>query len=88
MAKKDIAVKAAAKPKKKADKKQKNGVLKKITRYFKDLRGEYKKIVWPTKKQIVNNTLVVIAVVIVLGAFVAGLDAVLGLIVRFVLQQA
>ncbi len=59
-----------------------------MTRYFRDLRGEYKKIVWPTKKQIINNTLVVLAAVIIMGVFVAGLDAVLGLIVRFVLQQA
>lgn len=87
MAKKDVAEKALAKPKK-AEKKQKVGFLKKMTRYFRDLRGEYKKIVWPTKKQIINNTLVVLAAVIIMGVFVAGLDAVLGLIVRFVLQQA
>ncbi len=87
MAKKDVAEKASAKPKK-ADKKQKVGFLKKTTRYFKDLKTEYKKIVWPTKKQVINNTLVVLAVVVIMGAFVAGLDAVLGLIVKFVLQQA
>ena len=87
MAIKDIAEKAAANSKK-TDKKQKAGFFKKVTRYFKDLRTEYKKIVWPTKKQVINNTLVVLAVVIILGAFVAGLDAVLGLIVKFVLQQA
>ncbi len=87
MAKKDIADKASAKLKK-AEKKQKVGFLKKMIRYFKDLKGEYKKIVWPTKKQVINNTLVVLAAVIIMGVFVAGLDAVLGLIVRFVLQQA
>lgn len=87
MAMKDIAEKAAANSKK-TDKKKKVGFFKKVTRYFKDLRTEYRKIVWPTKKQVINNTLVVLAVVIVLGAFVAGLDAVLGLIVKFVLQQA
>ena len=85
MAKKDVAEKAAAKTKKPE---KKNGFFKRMTRFFKDLKGELKKIVWPSKKQVVNNTLVVLAVVIVLGVFVAALDTVLSLIVHFVLQQA
>ena len=87
MAKKELTLKAAAKPKK-ADKAKKVGFLKKIIRYFRDLKAEFKKIVWPSKKQVVNNTLVVLVVVVVLGALIAGLDSILGLIVRFVLQQA
>ncbi len=85
MAKKDVAEKAAAKTKKPE---KKNDFFKRMTRFFKDLKGEFKKIVWPSKKQVVNNTLVVLAVVIVLGVFVAALDTVLSLIVHFVLQQA
>ena len=85
MTKKDVAEKAAAKTKKPE---KKNGFFKRMTRFFKDLKGEFKKIVWPSKKQVVNNTLVVLAVVIVLGVFVAALDTVLSLIVHFVLQQA
>ncbi len=35
-----------------------------VARFFRDMRGEVKKIVWPTpKKQVINNTLVVLAVV-------------------------
>ena len=86
MAKKEALAKKAAEKPKKAEKKA--GFLKKITRYFRDLKSEYKKIVWPTKNQIVNNTLVVLAVVIVVGILVAGLDALLSLVVRLVLQQA
>ena len=86
MAKKDaVAEKSSAKPKKPE---KKNGALKRMGRFFKDLKSEYKKIVWPSKKQVINNTLVVLAVVIVIGAFVAGLDTVLSPIVHFVLQQA
>ena len=85
MAKKELATKTTSKPKK-AEKKV--GFLKKITRYFKDLKSEYKKIVWPTKSQIINNTLVVIVVIVIVGLFVAGLDAILSLIVRLILQQA
>lgn len=42
------------------DKKPKVNFFKKVARYFKDMKSEFKKIVWPTKKQIMNNTLVVI----------------------------
>lgn len=42
------------------DKKPKVGFFKKVARYFKDLRSEIKKVVWPTKKQVWNNTGVVI----------------------------
>lgn len=86
MAKKELALRTSSKPKK-AEKKQKVGFLKKAARYFKDLRSEFKKIVWPTKKQVINNTLVVIVVVVIVGLFVAGLDALLSLLVRLILQQ-
>ena len=44
----------------------------KIRKWFKDLRVEFKKVVWPTKKTVVNNTSVVVGV-IVLSAIVVGL---------------
>ena len=54
-----------------------------IIRFFKDLKGEMKKIVWPSKKQIINNTAVVIAVVavssLVVGGFVYLLNLLIGL---------
>ena len=52
-----------------------------IGRLFRDLKSEFKKIVWPSKKQVINNTLIVIAAIIVIGAFIWGLDALLSLIV-------
>ena len=51
-----IAEKAPEKAKKE---KKKNGFWKKVSHFFKDFRSEVKKIVWPTKKQVVNNTIVV-----------------------------
>ena len=44
---------------------------------FKDTKAELKKVVWPTKKQIVNNTLWVLVLVIVVAAVVLGIDWVL-----------
>lgn len=39
-----------------------------IARFFKDLRGETKKIVWPTWKMVLKSTGIVLAAVIVIGA--------------------
>ena len=39
--------------------KPKNGFFKKVSRFFKDLRSEFKKIVWPSKKQTLQHTGVV-----------------------------
>ena len=51
----------------KADKK-KPGVFARIGKWFKDMRSELKKVQWPTRKQTVNNTLIVIACVVVVGS--------------------
>ena len=43
---------------------------KAIARYFRELRSELKKVVWPTPQQVLKNTLVVAACVVVVGAFI------------------
>ena len=72
----------AAKKAKKAEKKAKKApskfspknIGKGIARFFKDLRGETKKIVWPDAKMVVKSTGVVLATVLILGAGVWILD--------------
>ncbi len=41
-----------------------------IARYFRELRSELKKVVWPTPKQVLKNTLIVLACILVVGAFI------------------
>ena len=53
-------------------KEKKKGI--KIFRFFKEVKSEMKKVVWPTKKQIINNTLIVFAAVAVIGVFIWVLD--------------
>ncbi len=42
--------------------------------FFKDFKAELKKVIWPTPKQIVNNTIAVITIVIVTAIIVLVLD--------------
>ena len=60
----------------------KPGIFSRIKKSFSDMKGEMKKVVWPSKKQIVNNTGVVLAAVAVSGVFIWALDAVLSLAIR------
>ena len=54
----------------------------KCAKFFRDTKSELKKVVYPTPKQMVNNTLVVLLCVLVVGVCVWVLDAVGGLAVK------
>ena len=65
--------------KKRADKPakaKKPSIFARMSKWFHELKGECKKIVWPTRKQTVNNTAVVIAAVAMVGVFIWVLDAI------------
>ena len=44
--------------------------------FFKDFKAELKKVIWPTPKQLVKNTIAVVFIVIVTAALVFVLDVV------------
>ena len=45
-------------------------------KYFRVLKSELKKVVWPTPKQVAKNTLIVICCVLAVGVFIWLFDAV------------
>lgn len=45
--------------------------------WFKGLKAEFKKIIWPDKKALGRQTTAVVAVSIVLGALISVIDAIL-----------
>ena len=49
-----------------------------VARYFRELRSELKKVVWPTPQQVLKNALIVAACVIVVGVFIWLFDFVAG----------
>ncbi len=53
----------------------KNNVFTKMKDFFVDCKNELKKIVWPTQKTVLKNTGIVLAMIFVMGVFVAALDA-------------
>lgn len=55
----------------KTEKSKKRGGLR---LYFRDLKAEMKKIVWPSRQQVINNTGVVLSVMAVMALFLFGVD--------------
>lgn len=74
---------AKAKASKKGAKKQ-NGIIK----YFRDLRSEFKKVVWPTRQKVVNNTLVVLFTMVLSGLAIWGVDSGLTAVLTSVINLA
>ena len=55
---------------KKEKKKRKNPIVK----WFREMKSELKKVVWPTRKQIINNTGIVLIIVVISSAVVFVVD--------------
>lgn len=58
----------------------------KIATFFRDLKTEFKRISWPSFKQVRNNTGIVIAFIIILGLFIAVVDFLFTYLYQFILK--
>ena len=63
-----------AQVKKAVKKDKKPNVFKRIGKFFKELKSEVSKVVWPSPKQVVNNTVTVLVITIISAAFVGVID--------------
>ena len=60
--------------------KNENKVDNKVKKhFFKDFKAELKRVIWPTPKQLINNTTAVVTIVIITAIIVFALDAVFDL---------
>ena len=53
----------------------------KTREFFTEVVAELKKSAWPTRKELIDSTLVVIVTVLILGVFVASADIIFGRII-------
>jgi preprotein translocase subunit SecE len=64
------------KSKKAAPKKNKPGFFKRIGKFFKDYKSELKKVVWLNPKTTAQYTGLVLVVMVIVSAFIFGLDVI------------
>ena len=62
--------------------------VKRIIRWFREMKSVLKKVVWPTKSQMLNNPLIVLACVLVVGIFIVIFDQVGELVVQGLFKLA
>lgn len=71
-----------------AETKKKENIFKRIGKWFRGMKSELKKVVWPSASQLFNNTLVVIVCSIVVALIVYAFDllanAGIGALIRLV----
>ena len=97
MAKKEISTAeekvAAAEKKKEKKPANPNGnwfvrAGKAIKKFFKDIKGEIKKIVWPDAKTVCKSTLVVLAAVAICGVAIFAVDQLLAFVISLLEKAA
>lgn len=54
------------------------GFVAHITKFFRDTKSELKKVVWPSKKDVKTNTIVVIVCVVIAAVAMILLDTIFG----------
>lgn len=47
---------------------------RRLARWFREMKSELKKVVWPSGKQMVNNTIIVLVSVLIVGIIVCLFD--------------
>ena len=52
---------------------------KRFSKWFREMNSELKKVVWPSGKQLLNNTIIVLVAVLIVGVIVCLFDFVAGL---------
>lgn len=62
-------------------------MVERIVRYFQDVRAEMLKVRWPTQKELVASTTVVLVVLVLSAAYLGSLDAAFTALVKWLLTR-
>lgn len=61
-----------------AEQSKKTNIFQRLARFTKEVRSELKKVIWPSKNQVINNTIIVLITCLILGGIIWILDFILG----------
>ena len=61
---------------------------KKVAKWWREMKSELKKVIWPTPKQTVNNTVVALVMIVASAIVIWGFDRIAELIVKAVVSIA
>ena len=84
--KKSLAAKKVTAPAKTAAVAQDKNFLQKSIQFLREVKVELKKVTWPSRKQAIGSTVVVIVLVMLISLFLGVVDIGLSSLIRVVLQ--
>ena len=64
----------------------KPGFFKRVGKWFREMRSELKKVIWPTRKQLVANTGVSLAVMLSSAVVIWGFDKLASMFVNLLIK--
>ncbi len=62
------------------------GFIARVQEFVREVYAEFRKVTWPNRQELINSTVVVIAVTVVLAFFLGGVDIVLARVVERILR--
>ena len=62
------------------------GLFRRIGKWFREMRSELRKVVWPTGKALRNNTLISLGMMLVSAVLICGFDQVATMLVRLIFR--
>jgi preprotein translocase subunit SecE len=62
------------------------GFFKRAQEFTQEVLAEFRKVTWPSRQELINSTVVVIAVTVVIAFFLGGVDIALARIVERILR--
>jgi preprotein translocase subunit SecE len=60
--------------------------LRRAQEFIREVVAEFRKVAWPSRQELINSTVVVIAVTVVVALFLGAVDVVLARIVERILR--
>jgi len=60
---------------------------KNFTKFYREIIGELKKVIWPNKVQLINHTMTVLLSCLVVGAIIWSVDYGLAWLVKFIINR-
>ncbi|MEX1211833.1 MAG: preprotein translocase subunit SecE [Balneolaceae bacterium] len=48
--------------------------MKKLREYIEGVQNEFKKVIWPTQQELIDNTVIVVVFTIIVSSFIFGVD--------------
>ena len=66
----------------------KPGFFKRIGTWFREMKSELKKVIWPTRQQLTKNSLISVGVMVVAAVVIWGFDELAQMLVRALITLA